>query len=273
MGDALPPDFDPAIAEYYRGYSEKDRLRRRGGLVEAARTRDVIARHLPATPVRVLDVGGGPGAYAEWLEEIGHDVVLVDPMPSHVDEAARRLRRGTAKVGDARRLDETDASFDAALVLGPLYHLIDQGDRLLALREARRVVRPGGVVFASAISRFASAFDGIARGGLADAAFAKIVDDDLSCGVHRNDDGRPEWFTTAYFHRADELRDEAAAAGFVDVDVVGLEGPTWLLADVDAQWADPARRGRWLDVLRRIEREPSLLGVSAHLLAVARRPE
>src|SRR5204862_5703302 len=103
---------------------------------------------------------------------------LVDPCPLHVAEARATLRSGTARVGDARGLDEPDASFDAVLLLGPLYHLPERDDRLAALREARRVVRPGGQVFAAAISRCASAFDGMARGHLADPEFVRIVEGD-----------------------------------------------------------------------------------------------
>src|SRR5262245_49385941 len=114
MRDGNPPDFDPAIADHYRIGAERGRLESGGGLVEAARTREVIARHLPPPPARVLDVGGGPGAYAHWLEGLGHDVVLVDPMPLHVEQARATLRRGTARVGDARRLEDGDGAYDAA---------------------------------------------------------------------------------------------------------------------------------------------------------------
>ena len=268
-----PPDLDPAIAKHYEAYDERGRLERHGGLVEAARTFEMLERFLPPPPARVLDVGGGPGAYARRLEELGHEVVLVDPVAPHVEQARAVLRRGTARVGDARRLEEPDASFDAVLLLGPLYHLVERDDRMTALREARRVVRPGGAVFAVAISRFASAFDGMARGHLADPAFVRIVDGDLRDGRHVNDDGRPEWFTTAYFHRAEELRGELETAGLHVEMLVGLEGPTWLLPDVETQWADPVRRERWMRILRALESEPSLLGVSSHLLAVGRRAE
>jgi SAM-dependent methyltransferase len=226
---------------------------------------------MPPAPARVLDVGGGPGAHAVWLEDLGHEVTLIDPVPLHVEQARGTLRRGTARLGDARRLDAADASADAVLLLGPLYHLPERDDRLLALREARRVLRPGGVAFVAAISRFASAFDGMARGHLGDPAFARIVDGDLHDGRHRNDDGRPEWFTSSYFHRPEDLHAEVACAGFDVLTLLGLEGPAWLLGDLDTQWADEGRRDRWLRILRAIEAEPSVLGVSAHLLAVARR--
>ena len=99
-----------------------------------------------------------------------------------------------AQVGDARRLPYGDASADAALLLGPLYHLTDRGDRLTALSEARRVLRTGGLVAAAAISRFASTFDGLARGFLADPRFEHVVERDVHDGQHRNPDleSRPE---------------------------------------------------------------------------------
>jgi SAM-dependent methyltransferase len=266
-----PREFDPAIAQHYEPGFERLRLAHGAGPVEEARTREVVAARLPTAPARVLDVGGGPGAYARWLEDLGHDVTLVDPVPLHVEQARATLRRGVARIGDARRLDETDASVDAVLLLGPLYHLPERADRLAALAQARRVVRPCGPIFVAAISRFASAFDGMARGHLDHPAFARIVEADLRDGRHRNEDGRPEWFTTAYFHRPEKLREELESAGLAVERIVGLEGPTWLLPDVETLWADPARRERWSEVLRALESEPSLLGVSAHLLAVARR--
>src|SRR5207342_1873839 len=118
----------------------------------------VILRHLPAPPAVVADIGGGPGRYALWLTELGYRVEHRDLMPLHVqqlrDEAAGIEGLQTA-VCDARDLDLGDASVDAVLLLGPLYHLRERADRIRALAEAARVVRPGGVVFAAVISRWA----------------------------------------------------------------------------------------------------------------------
>ena len=75
------------------------------------------------TAARVLDVGGGAGVHAAWLADDGHSVHVIDPMPSHVEQANRLAgprRRITAEVGDARRLAVTDGTVDAVLLLGPL---------------------------------------------------------------------------------------------------------------------------------------------------------
>ena len=82
---------------------------------------------------------------------------------------------------------------------GPLYHLTERDDRITALREAARIVRPGGVVLAVGISRFVSTLDGMAHGYLADPAFARIVRDDLATGQHRNPTQSPRLFHHGVF--------------------------------------------------------------------------
>ena len=165
-----------------------------------------------------------------------------------------------------------EAMFDVVLLLGPLYHLIERRDRIEALREARRVLVPGGLVMAAHISRFASACDGIQDGALKDPAFADIVSADLTSGIHQNPTGRIEWFTTAYFHRPEEIRPEIEAAGLSFQELVAVEGPGWMSQDLASWLDDDSARHRLLGLLRRVESEPSLIGMSAHMLSVARRP-
>ena len=126
-------------------------------------------------------------------------------------------------------------------------------------------------MFAAAISRCASALDGIARDLFADPAFAAIVRQDLETGQHRNETNNLDYFTTSYFHRPDELRAEVVAAGFKCEGVVGLEGPGWILSDFADRWADERKREDLLRVARALEGEESIVGLSAHLLAVGVR--
>ena len=141
------PDDAAALHDHYALGRERDRLDAAVGVVEFERTREILLRHLPAPPSVVADIGGGPGRYALWLAGRGHRVEYRDLVALHVEQlraaAGDAGRVGTA-VGDARRLDLGDASVDAVLLLGPIYQLRDRADRLRALGEARRVVRPGG---------------------------------------------------------------------------------------------------------------------------------
>lgn len=279
MNDTESPRLDPEIVDHYTKAEERTRLRSPAGRVEAMRTAEMISRHLPAPPARVLDVGGGAGVHALPLAVAGYEVHLLDAVPRHVEQAreasAGQPGHPLARItlGDARRLGDPEGSFDAVLLLGPLYHLTARADRLAALREARRVLRPGGVVLAAGISRFASMLDGLFRKQIHEPVFAGIVEADLREGVHRNPDGRLEWFTTAYFHRPEELRAEIAEAGLEVQALVGLEGPLWLMPDLEERLADPQTTTRLLDLVRVIEEEPSIVGQSAHLLAVGRRTD
>jgi ubiquinone/menaquinone biosynthesis C-methylase UbiE len=266
--------FPEEIARYYQQVAEEGRLATGRSQLEFARTKEVVLRNLPPPPATILDVGGAAGAYALWLADRGYQVHLIDAAPRLVEEARRRSeaspnRLSSCQVGDARELPFDDDAADGVLLLGPLYHLTEATERLRALREAYRVLRPGGLLFAAAISRYASALDGIARDLFADPAFAAIVRQDLERGQHRNVTDKTEYFTTAYFHRPDELQGEVASAGFHCEGVLGLEGPGWILSDFDERWADARRREDLLRVARAVESEAAMVGMSAHLLAVA----
>jgi SAM-dependent methyltransferase len=272
----LPIGFDRAIADYYDRWPEEGRLQLGPFQLEEARTRELIQRFVPSPPATVVDVGGAAGAYALWLAQRGYAVHLIDAVPRLVAEAERRSAAApeslaSCRVGDARALELPAESADVVLLLGPLYHLTDAGDRAQALGEAARVLRPGGWLFAAAISRFASALDGLVHGLLDDPEFGPIVERDLRDGQHRNITGKLDYFTTAYFHRPDELGNEVRAAGLGLEGVYGLEGPGWILPDITERLADARQRTALLRLARMVETESSLVGMSAHLLAVARR--
>jgi SAM-dependent methyltransferase len=156
--------------------------------------------------------------------------------------------------------------------MGPLYHLPEEEDRIAALREALRVVAPGGTVVVAAISRYASALDGLIRRLALDPEFKRIRDRDLIDGQHRNHTETGGYFTTAFLHRPEDLAAEMHRAGLTAVSVRGVEGPGWILQDFDDRWEDEALRRDMLDVARQLECEPSIVGASAHLLGVGRRP-
>lgn len=212
---------------FYASYDEASRLETGPFQLERERTRELLARHLPPPPAAVLDVGGGPGAHAVWLASRGYEVHLVDVVPRHVEQARQRPAGApalaSAEVGDARALGRPDAWCEVVLLLSPLYHLTSRADRLVALREARRVLRPGGRLFAAVISRFASLLDALVQ-RIDDPRFSVIVTRDLADGQHRNPTDRIQFFTKAYFHRPEELKAELEEAGLAEVTLFAIEG-------------------------------------------------
>jgi ubiquinone/menaquinone biosynthesis C-methylase UbiE len=265
------------IVHYYDEGDEASRLSSGWFQLEQERTRELILRHLPPAPARIIDAGGGAGVYACWLAFRGYEVHLIDPVEKHVEQARASSKRqsdyplASAEVGDARRLAQQDESVDAVLLLGPLYHLVQKEDRLACLQEAWRVLRSGGLLWGAAISRFAPLFDSLSNGFFRDPAFAPIVNRDLQDGQHRNPTANPIYFTDAYLHKPGELSREFLAAGFQIVELVAIEGPGWIARDFDALWNDPIQRERLLATVRKVEREPSILGATAHIMAIGRK--
>ncbi len=265
-----------SVAQYYEIFEEGRRLSSGLGKLEFERTRSILRRFLPAAPAVIFDVGGGTGPYSRWLSERGYTVHLVEPSAKLLAQA-RNLAEKKRKTplfqchqGDARSLDFPDRCADAVLLFGPLYHLTRKADRMRALGEARRVLKKTGRIFVAAISRFASAVDGLARESYKEPVFFDMIIQDLADGQHRNPTDRLEYFTDAFFHKPSELRAEISSAGFSSCRIFSIEGLGILLRDFDAVWTRPGLRRRLLALIEKTENEPEILGVSPHLLAVAR---
>lgn len=267
MEMAQTPELHPHIAAYYdEQYDEAERLSITAfGRLELERTKELLSPELPPLPAHVLDVGGGPGVYAAWLASLGYAVTLIDPVARHLEQAAEHATF-TVESGDARALRAADASADAVLMLGPLYHLPDPDDRAQALREANRVVKPGGLIAAAFISRQAPILDLASKLRINDDATHSLLTTLNQRGTNDFEAG----FTVAYFHTVDEVRQDFKAAGLAEPAIYGIEGPLFPLicsglVEEEAEYFEAALRAA-----RLADDHPELLPASAHLLAVTR---
>lgn len=269
------PVVDDQVQQYYTwDFDESTRLSATlKGQLERARLYEFLTGWLPAAPSRIADVGGGTGTHAVWLQHQGYNVDLLDPVVEHI--TAARDSGVSAQLGDARRLPWPNETFDGVLMAGPLYHLPGPADRRLALREAARVTRPGGVVIGIAINRASSLIGSTLANTL--VRRLNVVEPIVESGYSADN----ERVAHCYYHRESELRTEFTEAGLRPVDVFGLTGPGgWLAVLVDAHFKNQEYSGKLaahdpldtaLAACRVADRMPELVAASSLFLAVGRK--
>lgn len=264
------------VKEFYEKGAEIGRLERGLGIIEAARTKELLTRMI-RPGMTVHDVGGGVGYYSDWLAGMGCEVTLFELAPAAVQYSKdHQTSPYSAYAADARQLPAEDHSCDALLLMGPLYHLLKKKSRMEALREARRVLRPGGILAATGISRFSSATWALStyrvtNDFIDDPIYMDMLRGELTTGEHHRPEKYPNFIAEAYFYTPEEMSAELSEAGFQVENFLAIEGCIWFTPELNAKWEDPASRDRLLELLRLTESEPSLLGFSPHFMAVAKR--
>jgi S-adenosylmethionine-dependent methyltransferase len=231
-----------------------------------------LTEFLPPAPARLIDIGGGPGRYAITLAERGYRVTLVDLSRGNLGLAKQKTAEAGIKLDDfihANALDLSafpEAGFEAGLLLGPLYHLHKLEERRNALEQACRLLKPGGLVFAAVITRFASFRDAATNGYTYVEDNPAYSEKLLATGIHDSGDG----FTDAYFATPEEVIPLGEDAGFTTLKLMGCEG---LLAgrEEHVNSLTGSAKQVWLDFNYRFAQEPSLLGASDHLLYIGRK--
>lgn len=275
--------IDKDVLATYNSGAERNRLRTGIGLIEFERSRELLREYLPPAPATVYDIGGGYGEYAWWLSSLGYQVHLFDLAQTNIAMSAELsaeypgCQLKAAEVADARNIDRPSGSADAVLCMGPLYHIAQREERLAALNECARLLRPGGVLCVAAITRYATLLwattvFGAANRLLEEDAFMQMVDTELRTGEHvRPADSAYRGIGRSHFHAPDELKGELSDAGFKDIKLHGVVGCGWLAPNLDALWQDDKARAAIMRAVRLLDGETDVIGLSTHLLAICQK--
>ena len=265
----------PLIEHYYdeEAHLEWHRLERHR--TEFAVTMRTLTEYLPAAPQAVLDVGGGPGRYALALSSLGYQVTLLDLSQGNLTLARQKAQERHISLaqyvhGNALNLSAFPPQrFDAVLLFGPLYHLLTESERWQAVREAWRVLRPDGFIFAAFITRYA-AFRDLAKNSPRTLLEKRAEwEDFVRTGIYHA--GQGVGFTDAYFAHPAEIGPLMEGAGFETLDLLGCEGVVAANEEQINRLTDAAWQA-WVDLNYRLSKEPSLRGAADHLLYVGRKP-
>ena len=271
------------IYEFYNNGAEIGRMERGLGKVEFLRTKEILSRYIDKGMV-IYDIGGGIGMYAAWLAKMGNEVHLIELAENAVEYAKANMMRDcnfVAETGDARHINRPDESADVVLLMGPLYHLRDREERLQALRESFRVLKKGGLLVAAGISKFSSMTWALSVYGekknenlmdfLDDPVFFNMIKGEMTTGDHIRPKEYPKFIAESYFTTSEDMKTEITEVGFEVEKAIAVEGCIWFTPHLQEKWEDEASRGRLLEIVRIIETEPEMMGMSPHFLVIAKK--
>ncbi|THB80115.1 MAG: class I SAM-dependent methyltransferase [Desulfobacteraceae bacterium] len=255
-----PNNLIHKMIQFYEKRHEEERLEIGIGPIERWRTKELISSFIDKPSLHIADVGGGIGEYGLWLASGGHRVDLFDLMARHIQIAKRRNQRAQRKMeriekADARKLNVDSGTYDLVVLHGPLYHFPSKKDRLMSLKEARRILKDDGVLLSFGISYTASTIVGLHSGMIFEDNYLKMVTSEIETGLHLPPSNFPFLFVDGHFHRPRELETEIKEAGLIPRYSLAVEGSSWLVPDFHESWKDPEKRSVMLKVTRLLEKD------------------
>jgi ubiquinone/menaquinone biosynthesis C-methylase UbiE len=266
--------INPEIENFYAQTSEEGRLELGLGPLEFERNKELIQRYLPKKGI-VIDVGGGPGIYSEWLAGIGHQVYLIDPVEKHIKQANKRSTKAKKPfksiLGEAQKLELDDNFADVMILHGPLYHLQSKEDRIRAIAEAKRVLKSNGFVLGFAINHSASTIAALLNAFIHAPEIFEMCKAELMSGIHTPPKNMPGILPAAYFHRPKDLKEEFEQAGLTYVNTYAVEGLVWLDKNYFETRSDPKKKAAIMELMAITENDPSLLSLSPHMMIVGKK--
>ncbi len=271
-----PNNLVHKMIRYYDKRPEEDRLDMGIGPIERWRTKELISSFIDKKSLDIADIGGGTGEYSFWLAAGGHRVDLFDLMKRHVGLANMRNQIERFKLrriaqADARKLPTGSNSYDLVILHGPLYHFPSKNDRLAALREARRILKPDGVMLAFGISYTASTIVGLHSGMIFEDNYLDMVTSEIETGRHLPPSNFPFLFVDGHFHRPRELETEIKESGLIPRYSLAVEGSSWLAPGFNEVWKDHEKRSVLLTVTRLLEKD--CYNSPHFMVAAVRSPE
>jgi S-adenosylmethionine-dependent methyltransferase len=263
------------IASFYNSDPGKEHTRLQTHQLEHDLTWRYLNQFLPPRG-RILEIGAATGTYTVELAQRGYALTAVDLSAALLEVCQERLvEKGVDKnvrlvVADARNLSEVSGEpFDAAMLMGPLYHLVEKRDRMLALKEAYERLHADGIIFSSFISRLGILGDLLKE-------IPDWIEDHVKVKsflqIGKRPAGYPRGGFRGYFARAREIAPLHEAIGFETLVVAGLE-PAISADDESYNKLQGKQRQLWLDLFQEVSLERSIIGASRHLLYIGKKSD
>lgn len=263
------------IEAFYNKASEETRLDKGMGVFEFERIKCLIEKYIKSPSLKIIDVGGGTGKYSEWLAKKGHQVHLVEPVSKHITIAQNRANKlknkYTIHQGESRKLEFPNNFADLIILHGPLYHLQKKEDRELSIREAKRVLKNGGIILGFAINYTASTLVGLLNGLIHKKSFFEMCKEELITGKHDPPNDFPWLLAEAYYHNPKQLKGEFTNQELVYLNTYSVEGLAWLDKDYFANMLDDKKKNTLIELTQITENDSFLLPFSPHMMIAVKK--
>ncbi|UZO79811.1 class I SAM-dependent methyltransferase [Aquimarina sp. ERC-38] len=263
------------IELFYNKASEETRLNNGMGIFEFERVKELIEKYIPFPNSKIIDIGGGTGKYSEWLARKGHQVCLVDPVYKHVKLAQKRSNKLKNKfsieLGESRNLKFQSNFADLIILHGPLYHLQNRKDRDQSIREAKRILKNGGIILGFAINRTASTLVGLLNGLFHEETYFQMCKEELTTGIHNPPDGFPWLLAEAYYHNPGQLKEEFGAQNLTYLNTYAIEGMAWLDKAYFTNMQNDTKRSKLMELIKITENDSHLLSFSPHMMIAVKK--
>lgn len=263
------------IELFYNRASEDTRLDKGMGIFEFERIKTLIEKYMPSTPSKIIDIGGGTGKYSEWLAQKGYEVHLVEPVSNHIAIAQKRANKLKNKfsvnLGEARKLEFPSNFADLIILHGPLYHLQRKEDRDLAIIEAKRVLKNGGIILGFAINYTASTLVGLLQGLIHKKTFFDMCKEELTTGIHNPPHDFPWLLAEAFYHTPEQLKNEFVNQKLTYLNMHAVEGMAWLDKEYFANMRNSRKQKTLMELIQVTENDPYLLPFSPHMMIAAQK--
>lgn len=265
------------IEAFYNKASEETRLEKGMGVFEFERIKSLIEKYLSTTSSKIIDVGGGTGKYSEWLAKKGHQVHLVEPVAKHLQLAENRAKKlknkFSVQLGESRKLDFQNNYADLILLHGPLYHLQRKEERELSIKEAKRVLKNGGIMLGFAINYTASTLAGLLNGLIHKKSFFEMCKNELTSGIHNPPDDFQWLLAEAYYHKPEQLKEEFRHQDLIYLNTYAVEGMVWLDKDFFTNMLNNKKRENLIELLQITENDSYILPFSPHMMIAVKKQE
>mgnify|MGYP004646674615 FL=1 len=252
------------LIEYYNKFNEDKRLTRRHGKVEFIVTLKYIHDYLnKMNNPKIIDIGAGTGKYSIELSNQGYDVTAIE-LVKHNLSYIKKYDKIKSYQGNAIDLSRfKDETFDLTLLFGPMYHLIDENDKIKALNEAKRITKKDGIIMVAYIMNdYCILTHGFKDNNILNAIENKMIDDSFKC---------IKWDNNLYsVYRIEDIDKLNEKVNLNRIKIITPDGPANYMRNTLNKMSDK-EFDKFIEYVLSISDRKDMIGSSTHTIDILKK--